>query len=657
MIKSTNSIYQLDYPAKSTLTPIRDSREAFFPNRGSSAYKNGSQLRETLPFNPYAKSMWTSECHYKASAKYPVAAKTHSIHTKPPKSRGFQRSASILISSTEPLNLDFEKAPTKPASTSEFVGKKFFDAFYDFLGREEDYAYMTDMLNMIYRKELHHKKASGKLMAQSSNEEILLFGNMDTISQLSRILVKSLRNYVSSCCKSGTACARWSGPDASFEIPESFAEHFDPAEFFESHLSKIRSTYSTYFLSHRRQLELLEHLKKTKSTLFYRWYESCLDKADLVKIEDIIAAPVKRLGEFYKDILNIIREGEDFLSGSALEKLRMFADKFHSFLSTAETLLDEGAVAKEQAPFDSRSSNISNHLTVPLEGNSCRSSETHLSLSSSRYSDHLSVGDMDAAVISSHVKLNEAENEDPTLADYISRFKQVGKHMEKLEKELSDLDIAAILDQNMRQAEEWRKIFEFEPLSQLLTEQPNVESIYTIYINKLHQQRQEVMLTKLGDLQEKVIAPLTLAKQSSKMIQSKIQDLKELKKDYMSFLGSKDARSIKFKLIANHFQSTQRELLDGIPKYLDLISQFTILLMRSYNQIMMKYMEILSGGKRLLTRELQMLEKGEREQGDNFDILQSFASSRFYTKQLIHENWNCHGRAVESRVVRKLFEI
>ncbi|CUS23547.1 LAQU0S10e02916g1_1 [Lachancea quebecensis] len=657
MIKSTNSIYQLDYPAKSTLTPIRDSREAFFSSEGSNAYANGPQLRGALSSNPYAKSMWTSECDYKNNVKCSIAAKTQKNCSMSAQSRGSKIHASILISSTEPLNLDFEKKETKPILISEFAGKEFLDAFHDFLGREEDYAYMTDTLNMVYRKELHHKKTGGKLIVQNSNEEILLFGNMDTISQLSRILVKSLRNYVSSCCKSGTPYARWSGPDSSFEIPENFADTFDPVEFFDSHLSKIKSTYSTYFSSHQRQLELLENLKKTRSAPFYRWYEACLDKADFLKIEDIIVAPVKRLREFYNDILNIVRHGEHYLSDSTLERLRLFSDRFQTFLSNAEDLLTEVPVTKGEGRFHSQFSNNSIHLSAPLEGNSCRSSESHFSLSSSRYSDHLSIGDMDTAVTSNDVKLNEAENEDPTLADYINRFKQIGKHLEKLEKELKTVDLAAILDQNMRQAEEWRKIFEFEPLSQLLIEQPNVESIYTIYINKLHQQRQEVMLTKLGDLQEKVIAPLALVKQSFKVIDTKIQDLKTLKKDYMSFLGSKDARGIKLKLIANHFQNTQKELLDGIPKYLDLISQFAVLLMQSYNQIMMKYMEVLSGGKRLLKRELQMLEKGEREQGDNFDILQSFASSRFYTKQLIHENWNCHGRAVESRVVRKLFEI
>lgn len=657
MIKSTNSIYNIDYPAKSVLTPIRDSGQDFFVTKGNAGKfgQFGSRIPED--FNPYAKSMWTTEDGYKNNAQ-----KLKKITSMRRDKVSFQEADSkeliaSNLSPTEPLDLKLQKE-TKSQLSSEFTdkGKAFLTSFYSFLKREEDYAYFTDSLNMVYRKELHDHKSKHRLIDRNSNDEILLFGNMDTISQLSRILVKSLKNYMKACCDTGNILFQWDGYDSHMNVTDKFEDLFDPSDFLISHLNKIRSTYSTYILSRQKQLQLICELRKLKSAAYYKWYETCLKKADFNRLEDILEAPMKRIHDFYDDLLDVSTHAEGFISPEACGKIKSFLNRYLEFSDECQHLLgsnipkSEGKLSKPLSPHSDA------HLTVPASDTSCRSSDSRYSLSSSRYSDHSSF-ELSRKQSAPSSSSTDIQKENPTLADCIRRFKLVESHAIKLEKELTKLDLAAILDENLRQAEEWRNIFEFEPLSDLLTEHTNVESIYTIYIDKIHQQRQEVMLIKLGDLQEKVLSPLRHIIQCCKAVHVKIQDLKYLKKDYMAFLQAKDTRNVKMEIVVKHFLSLQGELLSELPTFLHLTSQFTIYLISFYNRIMLDYLRVLSGGSRLLKRELQLLETGEREPGDNFDILQSFSSSRFYTKQLIHENWNCHGRAMESRLVRGLFEI
>ncbi|SCV04443.1 LAME_0H18470g1_1 [Lachancea meyersii CBS 8951] len=663
MIKSTNSIFQLDYPAKSTLTPIRQSGHGFFAenDKPKKLPKESSSFETDLNScaNPYSRSMWATEHDFKLNVQQLEQLNFKTKKVSDSSISGLSENIRLDASPTEPLDLGSRDCDETNQKQSPFKGKDFLDALFELLRNEEAYFNVTDALNMVYRWELHNnKKFRDKLVVKDSKEEILLFGNVDTITQLSKILVKSVKNYVVACCRSGTSRVDWEGFDTHLSVPQEFANTFNPTAFFDSHLNKIRSTYGTYFSSHERQIQLLTELKTNYRSLFYKWCENCLKRSDYLSIEDILESPIKRAKELDEDLQRLICGAEEYLSPETMKELKSFKDRYSSFLS------DSIALVKSQT---NNTTNISavpqdrqsgNHLHISASDVSCRSSDTHFSLSSSRYSDYTNIDTItDIHKRNSVPKKKSVHYDNPTLADCIERFRRVEKHLGKLEKELIKLDLTAILDQNLRQAEHWRKIFEFEPASQLLTQHANVETIYTAYINKIHQQRQDVMLLKLVGFQTHVLDPLLQIRKLCERASIQVGDFKALKKDYMASLMSKDSLDIKMQLVVKHFEELQTRLLAELPIFLQLLSELVHSLLLAYNKCMLDYMESLCGGKRLLGRELKLLASGEREPGDNFDILQMFSSSRFCAKQLIRENWSCHGRAAESRVVRKLFEL
>ncbi|SCU97794.1 LADA_0H08328g1_1 [Lachancea dasiensis] len=669
MLKSAHLAYPINCPAKSTMTPIRESGQDFFVKPGNiqcSVTNSHSYKSNTLtPINPYSKSIWQNEQEFRSDA-IRIEKLRSKVTEYSPKNPTSQTKSLARALSEQPKNTEFE-SPEGPVNLAPRISA-FFDSFFHILKNEEEFSYTTDALNMVYRQELYNnRRFRDKLMSKNSNDEIMLFGNIDTISQLSSILAKTLKNYIRTCCKSGTDRILWEGHDNTISVPQEFVDVFDPTDFLESHLNKIKSTYSAYFSTHNRQLQLLAKLKFNRQSLFYKWYEICLEKSGHLRIEDIIEAPINRSLDFQNELEIMISRAMNYLPGKTIIKLKSFQGRYALFLKEAKRLLDVAPSASIRASLCPNSHQIEARLLVPASIPSSRSSDTHFSLSSSRYSDRSNAEFSSQAEKTLDTNVEQTLHTDAekyptpdeglTLAELMERFKRVKKLLSILEKEVRKFDLTAVLDKNLKQAEEWRKIFEFEPPSPLLTEHKNVESIYSAYVNKIHQQRQEVMLMKLTDIQTHTLDPLCRMLELCKPVESKIQDLRSLKKDYIGFLKSKEERNVRVEVIIQHFKSLQDQLLRELPLFLEIVSKVTYSILIAYNRNMMSYMEILGGGRRLLQRELGLIDTGERDAGDNFDILQLFSSSRFYAKRLIRENWNCHGKAEESRVVRKLFEM
>ncbi|SCU85125.1 LAFA_0D14004g1_1 [Lachancea sp. 'fantastica'] len=656
MMKSAASVFQLDCPAKSTITPIRQSGQGFFDSSDESSKNSlGKDGISHTCVNPYSRSIWSTEHDFRANAEQVAKLKSKVQHTSKSSSVDLLKKEGCAVSPTEPLNLKTNNDSRLPMNDA----KLFLDSLFDLLANEEQYAHVTDALNMIYRWELHNnKKFKNKLLAQDSQDEILLFGNIDTITQLSKILVKSVKNYVFASCKAGSGMQDWERHGTHLSVPLEFRENFDPIEFFDSHLNKIKSTYCAYFSSHHRQTQLLIELKTKQRSLFYKWYEICLKKSDYLCIEDILDAPIHHVTRFLEDLRRMTTYAENFLAPETVQGLNSLIVRYSKFVADSLALLTPELASSQRAPSLPPEIQSESHLTVPVSENSCRSSDTHFSMSSSRYSEHTN---MDAfhelPSAEEEDNLSNTHSDNPTLAECIERFKRVEGLLGKLDKELVHLDLTAIVDKNLRQAENWRSIFEFEPVSSLLSVDENVESIYTAYVNKIHQQRQEVMLLKLTELQKHVLEPLQQMREMCERVSIQVGNFKVLKKDYLASLMAKNKRDIKSQVLVRHFEQLQAQLLNELPSFLQILFKMLDMLLLGYNKCMLHYMETLCGGKRLLNRELMLLESGERESGDNFDILQMFSTSRFYVKQLIRENWNCHGRAMESRVVRKLFEL
>ncbi|SCW01175.1 LAFE_0D06744g1_1 [Lachancea fermentati] len=659
MIKSTRSIYQLDYPANATLTPIRDESQEYFPDDTIKREKPpvSSSLGEYV--NPYARSLWFSLDNFRVNQDriraLNVPSENH-ILTADMRSR---HASCEWHEKMSPIKMQVEQQSTEIPQDC----KLFLETMTELIESEEHYSSVLDLSNTVYRKELlSNKKLLQKLLINDDRDEILLFGNLDTISSLSKILVRTLRKYIGECCQ------RTIVSDLSLLLQIDASEFhnlitlFDPSVFLESHLTKIRSTYAAYSMCYNEQLKLISHMKKLSAKDFYNWYELCLVDANYIKLEDILALPLLHMNEMTNILLKLSRVGQNCMSANNHTKLVQFIKDFDCFSTELQSRVDDNnALSTSKHSTTSEKSSIhgtcGNLLSAP-SSNHCGSSDCYFSSSSSRYSEHSSyLTEFDVCKPAYSEGPDGTGLQNATLNDWIDKFTKVQSGLKKLEKEISGNNLNFILDKNLEQAKKWRYIMEFESPNHLLTQHANVDSIYESYVEKIHQQRLNTMILKLNDLQERVLDPICKIKTLCAPVKEKIQDLKVFKKDYMAFLEGQSKNDVKRKLIAKHFKELQTELLHQLPIFLDLVNKSIELILFAFNEVMMKYMEILSGGKMFLDKELQLIYSGERELGDHFDILQFFSSSRFYTKQLVRDCWRHDKIHRASEVLRKLFEL
>lgn len=683
MLKSTNSIYQLDYPAKNVMTPIRDYTNDYFHENdsklGVNVYRNGTNGKYSRnPYNRPLRGTADSDCDTDRVMQECNASK-----------RGRDEEDKEIIQKKPPsLNLvwDAFNEPSQKKTYSPLDLHKFKDymtlespridpklsnllqTIQNLVETEEKYARVLEISNAVYRRELHeNRKFKNKLLNKNSNEELLLFGNIDTIFSLSIIFVRSIMDSLSKC--SGVKFSSdtfWTDLKMNPQLASEALNSLKISDILESHFHKIKSTYSSYAISHQKQVDFLEDLKKKKTTIFYKWYGECLKKSNYIKLEDILKRPVERLEEWANIVEDILLYGDNFLSKDSQTKLSNFNTLYLVFMRDLKRDVSEYGqnASYEFSLTPTEIINLYGNFTsqgkkslpdFSEKRSNQQTSASIVSTSSSKYTDS-SLSSFGVRVASTECTERADPNEN-TLNDWVKKFKRIRKSLIKLEDEINKNDLVAILDKNLRQAETWQKFMEFESPNEFIVNHDNVASIYSAYIEKIHQQRQRAMMLKLSDLQKRVIVPLKSMIETSSSVKSKIQDLQTLKREYMVFLRDKSHHDIKKEAMAKHFEGLQNQLLQELPQYIQLIHYSVETLLLVYNKVMMQYMEILSGGEKFLRKELDLLESGDRELGDNFDILQMFSSSRFYTKQAVRENWKNGDNPSCSRVVRKMFEL
>ena len=117
------------------------------------------------------------------------------------------------------------------------------------------------------------------------------------------------------------------------EVQQQLYSTFDISEAFEQHLLRIKSTYTSYFVSHQKQMELFTTLRMNKNHIFNKWYEYCLKQSGCIKLEDILKSPMRRLTQWI-DILETLESCyEDTLSPQLGSKLIPTRRKYSLFCS------------------------------------------------------------------------------------------------------------------------------------------------------------------------------------------------------------------------------------------------------------------------------------------------------------------------------------
>lgn len=670
MLKSRFSVYQLNYPSNGNDTPSKGYHDDDTISVRSLRHYRG---------NPYSNSLWnTSADNREALNRIREKSANKRLREEPSTSvAGLQEQSIEWGTEKEPQQkktyspLDVETFNQRMSISPQRPDPKllsYVQSLQRLIDSEGQYHNSMVLCLTTYKEEAcHNKKFKNKLLNKSLNEELLLFGSLDTISELSKLFYKQLRTTITESLNLRWEDNLWTKVKSDEVLCKRLLE-IDLAEIFISYFHRMKTTYQSYCSSRKQQKILLETIKLQRTEIFYKWYELCLKRAHFEKLEDMLELPLNRLGHFASLLEDLILFGDSLLSTDMYSKLNTLFGEFVIYLQGLNEQLSPNSNTEVKTPEDIATfygvvnGNLSKEnkskispIKMLLDPGSAGLKNSHLSDSSSFYSE---IPTSENTRPSSTQPLNFcSQEESQLLKDSTKVFASLYSNLQKLETALGRLDLAKILDRNLSHAITWKNLIEFEAPSGIFNPGDDTRTIYGAYVEKIDKQRQQVMLLQLQDLRRKVIKPLQALLQKCATVKQKLADRSSLKKEYLDYLRQKDIHNAKKEILANSFQELQTKLADSLPVFNNHLKEIVALLLHQYIELMMEYMKILAGGEQFLKKELEIVDSGQREIGDNFDILELFCSSRYYTRQAVRDNWNYGGDPRASRVVRKLFEI
>ncbi|CAI4048982.1 hypothetical protein N7582_004535 [Saccharomyces uvarum] len=677
MFKTSYTLYDLNYPTNSSLTPIRDYKNDYF-------HKNDNKLPEIVRKPTRKLSKHEGKAEGKKSAnKRPASLDLHSIVN----SLNSKRIYSPINTENFQNVVRLDSSPH--VSNSSYGGCKFYKVVQKLYFSEIDY--YNDLLtaNKVYRKALNDDpRFKNKLIKPDSSDELLLFGNIDTIASISKIFVSAIKDMLLANQRGKTLDANeWEKITTDGETQQQLYSVFDISEAFEQHLLRTRSTYMSYFVSHQKQMELFTSLRANKNHVFNKWYEHCLKESGCLKLEDILESPMKRLTEWIDTLETLQSCFEDVISlklGSKLSQARrkysLFANKLDAEVSEYKSNSMYNFSLTPSEIIQSYDEDQFSHLLKPPENQNRRKSYSSrqgsdpdksrvpslLSGSSSFYSEvsGLEIASNTSSIPFGTVPLEmDEEKEFYTLADHISKFKKVFKNLSDLQKHLLKNSFSDIIDSSLQRINAWKKVIECEaPFGAFFEHDNLISTMCSSYIDKLHEQKNQVTILKLTELEIDVMVPLAKIIANCGTVRSKLKDLQALKKDYMLFLQEKKAnvRDVKRDLLGMHFQNLQNQMKRELPVFITLIHNTVECILLNYNKVFLKYLEIIAGGKKYLQKDLQNKALNDSTDAglvNNLDILQCYSKSRYMTKRMVRKDWPFLGDPSGSRVIRKLFEL
>lgn len=684
MFKTSRFLQEMHLPESHSLTPIRDYENDYF-------HKDDNKLPivERFPYGKpknYRDSVETSTKFHKRPASLVLDEKAN-----PPTKKQF--SPLNLRKFSDVVNLDNDVRSSNQASLTEFlqVVRALFES-------EVRYANLMELSNLVYRKALRDNRTfRNKLIRNDSSEELLLFGNIATISSISRLFISGLETILR--CDKAPAVGgdeHWDELLGNEAMQEELMKKFDIGKVFNLHFLRIKTTYLTYSVTHRKQKELLELLQAGNPQLFKKWHDGCLKAAQMNKLELIFESPITRLKEwvnalshmyplsvrilreeFSGNILKALEQFQSFEKDVAAETKEFNNNAMYDFSLTPVEIIQSYGSEREtmkgptaMPPTRCASQRSPDKDLLQLAGAKRDSKSTNgrassiFSRSSSRYSGDstsLTAAELNTLPESQGTEWLPDEKESLTLRDHITKLKKIHRGLIALKSVIAKEDMLSLLDLNLKHAKAWEAVIQCDAdvaIHDGLRDSHEV-SRYSAYVEKLQRQREEATLMKVEEMEVSVRTPLSKLIQLCERVRSRLRDLNALKKDYMTYLRerSSSTHDIKKDILGKHFETMQKEMLRELPEFIKLVHKVFEMIVLNYHRKMLRYLEIAAGGDTFLIQDLENLGKLKKDVGKHFDILETFSASRYYSKRMVRDEWKFPQEQTASRVLRRLFEL
>ncbi|GMM56955.1 Fus2 protein [Maudiozyma humilis] len=642
MFKSSNLYDNLHYQTSDGLTPIRDYQNDFFHQHDDNLPKFEKwQIRK---LDSIKKTMHGTGFLSVKSVE--------------------EEAAEISESNEESLTDDVSDL-SLPTAENDLQGitKQFYES-------ELEYLETLNLVNTVYRAKLYEKRAKSfkRYLKLKPQEELLIFGNIDTISSISEIFVEMLRNIMN--------FDKGSPKKISLSSASQAEQTQEIISAFEQHLARCRSTYLNYTIAHSRQMMLYEEVSIRKN--FGEWFEECLKQANFISLRDLLRYPISRIDSWLLVLNDLVELSAISTDDSTLFKLKSIKEKYAEFKSLLTDELNEyGSNNKLDCALSPTDIIQSYDSSEPADDRTMAKLPSEVPrlyrATSSRYDEQ------STAVLDEVSTKNEPDKEKTVedvrvqtfkdtpeqtsipFADHIVRFTKIHQDIKRLIAFLHQMNLLIIPDNNIRMLKYWRKVVNVNnDITPSEDSSPSKLSNLDEYTHNINTLKERLTVLRLTDLEHNVLVPLTAMFEKCEAIKHHLRDLKTLEKDYILYLKEKKRRvtNIRTSVIGRHYEALREKFTIELPIFNKLVSQYITLWLKRYNTAMMEYYQILAGGAEQLRVDQERIALCRSDSvPPHSDLLQGYSIARTHIKHTVHSQWEYPGYPATSRVVRKLFEL
>lgn len=645
MLKTSHLLEELSCPATNSMTPIRDYENDYFHSNDDKLPQRNVSYRISNPYRHLSNL---------SSVKRPASLDLEDIAE--PLTKKMTPSPLNVKMFDKMISLNSAHSQNTPRSNLAFNASsyKFIQEVKRLYETEIEYAKYMEIANNVYRKNMHENILfKNKLLKKGSQDEILLFGNIDTISSISKIFILSVKDMIIKVC--GVRGSEVT--EHCWKMLEENTNHFNKfciGDLLEQHLHRIKSAYLNYFVAQERQLELYLSLQRDKAHIFEKWTKYCMKRGQLKNLEGILKRPMSRLNEWLDMINKLCLFGDDILNEELNTSLKDTFKRYQAFKDLIDEEMSEYN-SKEQFDF----------TLTPLEIIQAYSQTNIASPNSSFYeNDDKTVADGNHT--NDKTTKKKLDIVDPklnhdiiSLSDNIIKFKKVFRDLNILKSAFTKVDFMDLVNKNLEIVRVWNQL--------MLIEEDNDEVKWNVndklslpisneYIDEIIKLKEKVTILELTDFEIGIMSPINRLLKLSYRVRHQLKDLKTLKKDYIIYLKEKkrNVYDVKRDVIRKHYESLQEKLVEQLPQFIQLVHKIIELVLLNYNKLMLKFFELMSGGNTYLQKDITVKSQNK---GNHMDILQSYSKSKYYTKRLVREEWPFFDDPTTSKIVRQLFEL
>lgn len=534
-------------------------------------------------------------------------------------------------------------SPITKTTTEKFSESRYRRALEELIETEIKYHKDLSLVNTVYRSLLHNSRKYKNIL--NNGEEAVIFGNIDTIVEVSHLLSRDLLKGI----KEKSNYQAIENATVKEQIAVSRVESLDIGEILDNYVNRFKIAYSSYFQNHKPQMQELTRCSNFSGPKVKKWLKECeflaKSQSDCWSFESLLIKPIQRLPKYLLLIDKLLDSSCDDVS---FDKIQHLCDAKNHL----EQLLDR------------------------LNNVSLDEAEKH--------SDAAETADI-ATHIRDVNKLTSSGASKVTREEYsliVKEFKIKYIKLQELRKVIIENlpYLLNFIDNHLKFAESWRVFMEYGDNE---TDDHFIKSIYSSYSEKLQDQKKKTMLV-VSNINETIVKALDLSIEHCAGVKAKVNRHNTHRAAYVNYINKEKHRmkgpkttNKPFKFHNSEDENAQEyvvienQILDEVPilnEHLDALLHYTTL---SYHRALSEWLKSLSG-ERQLAQIKEALDNGDWTLGNNMDIIELHEISRHHTKMALDEfttgsefsrlqspykdkNVDSCVRIYHSKVIRRLF--